>query len=68
MIMILAYFTLCIVHVAQLELAFCYNNNCEGEFDVMTIEDCCLNNPDGLSFVRFGSEACEPCVGMCMLV
>ena len=38
------------------------------ELAPMTIEDCCLNNPDALAFQRFGSEICEGCIGMCMPV
>ena len=38
------------------------------ELDPMTIEDCCLNNTDGLAFQRIGIEICESCIGMCMPV
>ena len=47
----------------------CFNSDtCQRteELAPMTIEDCCFNNPDGLSFQRFGSELCESCIGMCM--
>ena len=39
---------------------------CQRDQDLapMTIEDCCLNNPDGLSFQRIGIEICESCIGI----
>ena len=54
------------------ELVMCYNSTtcaAAAEFaNLITAEDCCLNNPDGLSFRRFcGSEMCRSCIGMCML-
>ena len=29
-----------------------------------TLEDCCVNQPAGLAFNAFGSEICQPCIGM----
>ena len=48
----------------------CYNSStcaAAGEFaNAMSIEDCCSNNPDGLTFRRlYDSDPCEPCIGMC---
>ena len=59
-----------IVHAAQ-GIVQCFNSDtCQRDQNLtpMTVEDCCLNNPDAVAFQRFGSEACEPCIGMCMTV
>ena len=62
----------CIVHAAQTDVTVqCFTSDtCERDQELtpMTIEDCCVNNPNGLAFLRFGSEICEPCIGMCMPV
>ena len=54
-------------------IVWCFNSEtCQLTEDMapVTIEGCCLNNPDGLTFQRFGGGTCESCIGsyiyMCM--
>ena len=53
------------------DLVQCFNSDtCQRDQEMapMTIEDCCLNNPDAIAFQRFQGETCEPCIGMCVPV
>ena len=36
----------------------------DDELGMMTIEECCLNTPNGLGFSE--EEVCSPCIGECM--
>lgn len=38
--------------------------DCSGNFTFMSARDCCVGNPDGLSFTVPGVETCQVCIGM----
>ena len=38
--------------------------DCSGNMTLMSARDCCVSNPDGLSFTVPGVETCQVCIGM----
>ena len=56
--------------VGRDEIVFCFSNLICIDIEystVKTIRECCLDDPDGLSYVIPGAELCFNCVGKHLL-